>query len=163
MAFCQEIAFQQGLPRALASLGEVLYAQGHYERAIIYYQDSLERFQKSGNEIEASCLRRSLGFVALRQHRWHEARTHFAESLNIYQKHSEKRGIAACLVGFAGLTERQGQPELAAQLYAASLFAIEVDTPGERAYMEKLALGLDLASSDVERLENMVGLRGGKM
>ena len=56
-----------------------------------------------------------------------------------------------------------GQPELAAQLYAASLFAIEVDTPGERAYMQKLASGLGLAPSAVERLEDMVGLHGGKM
>ena len=52
-----------------------------------------------------------------------------------------------------------GQPELAAQLYAATLMAIEVDTPAEQAYLRDLASGLDLTPEVTRRIEQMVGLQ----
>jgi uncharacterized membrane protein YebE (DUF533 family) len=53
----------------------------------------------------------------------------------------------------------KGQPELAAQIYAASLMAIEVDTPAEQAYLGKLASGLGLTSEVTRQIEQMVGLQ----
>jgi uncharacterized membrane protein YebE (DUF533 family) len=53
----------------------------------------------------------------------------------------------------------QGNPQLAAQLYAASLLGIEVDTPGERAYLEDLARRLGLVPQAVTNLENTMGLQ----
>jgi uncharacterized membrane protein YebE (DUF533 family) len=53
----------------------------------------------------------------------------------------------------------KGNLQLAAQLYAASLLGIEVDTPGERAYLEDLANRLGLAPQAVTNLENTMGLR----
>ncbi len=50
------------------------------------------------------------------------------------------------------------QQELAAQMYAAALMAIEVDTPTEEAFMQQLAQGLKLTPGTVERLHAMVGL-----
>ncbi len=46
----------------------------------------------------------------------------------------------------------RGHPELAAQLYSASLLAIEVDTPEERQYLQELAAALGLEAEVVERL-----------
>lgn len=46
-----------------------------------------------------------------------------------------------------------GHPELAAQIYAASLLAIEVDTPQEEEYMQKLADGLKLSPATVTFIE----------
>jgi uncharacterized membrane protein YebE (DUF533 family) len=53
----------------------------------------------------------------------------------------------------------QGHSNLAAQLYAASLMAIEVDTPAEKAYLANLASGLRLAPAVTQRIEEMVGLQ----
>ncbi len=53
----------------------------------------------------------------------------------------------------------KGQPELGAQIYAASLMAIEVDTPAEKAYLGQLASGLGLTLEVTRRIEQMVGLR----
>jgi uncharacterized membrane protein YebE (DUF533 family) len=50
------------------------------------------------------------------------------------------------------------QPELAAQVYAASLMAIEVDTPAEKTYMGVLAESLNLSTATVRRIDQMVGL-----
>lgn len=56
----------------------------------------------------------------------------------------------------------RGRPELAAEIYAASLMAIEVDTSAEKAYLEKLALGLGLPQQVLRRIEQMVGLQPDK-
>jgi len=57
------------------------------------------------------------------------------------------------------ITAAEGHPNLAAELYAASLMAIEVDTSAEKAYLGKLASGLGLTSEVTWRIEQMVGLQ----
>jgi uncharacterized membrane protein YebE (DUF533 family) len=52
----------------------------------------------------------------------------------------------------------KGNPQLAAELYAASLLAISVDTPAERTYMQNLSTGLGLAPQAVTNLEKAMGL-----
>jgi uncharacterized membrane protein YebE (DUF533 family) len=51
------------------------------------------------------------------------------------------------------------QPTLAAQIYAASLLAIEVDTAAEKQYLDQLAAGLALSSEVTQRIKDMVGLQ----
>jgi uncharacterized membrane protein YebE (DUF533 family) len=53
----------------------------------------------------------------------------------------------------------RGKPELAAQLYAASLLAIEVDTPAERDYLAQLAAALGLAPEVTAQLHQNAGLQ----
>ena len=50
------------------------------------------------------------------------------------------------------------QPELGAQLYAASLLAIEVDTPAEKEYMETLSTKLGLNPQVTQNIQQLVGL-----
>ncbi len=57
------------------------------------------------------------------------------------------------IVAAAGMS-----PQLSAQVYAASLLAIEVDTPAERQYLQQLAGGLGLSPEVTSRLEKTVGL-----
>jgi len=56
------------------------------------------------------------------------------------------------------VAEVKGRPALAAQIYAASLLAIEVDTPAEKKYLDQLALGLGLQPEVTQRIHAMVGL-----
>ncbi len=53
----------------------------------------------------------------------------------------------------------KNQPDLAAQIYAASLLAIEVDTQAEKNYLDQLATGLGLAPQVTGRIQQMVGLQ----
>ena len=55
----------------------------------------------------------------------------------------------------------KGKPELAAELYAASLLAIEVDTPSEKAYLEQLGKTLGLTTAVTQNLHQAVGLQTG--
>jgi uncharacterized membrane protein YebE (DUF533 family) len=51
-----------------------------------------------------------------------------------------------------------GAPEMAAQIYSASLLAIEVDTPAERQYMQQLASGLGLHPQVTGHIEQILGV-----
>jgi uncharacterized membrane protein YebE (DUF533 family) len=55
-----------------------------------------------------------------------------------------------------GLTRGVHSPEIAAQLYAASLLAIEVDTAAERDYLRRLASRLGLDGATVQRIHQMM-------
>jgi uncharacterized membrane protein YebE (DUF533 family) len=48
--------------------------------------------------------------------------------------------------------------QMAAEVYAASLLAIEVDTPAERDYLRQLAQGLGLDEGAVQRLHLTLGV-----
>jgi uncharacterized membrane protein YebE (DUF533 family) len=48
--------------------------------------------------------------------------------------------------------------QVAAQLYAASLLAIEVDTPQERAYLQQLATDFGLDSRIVGQIHETLGV-----
>jgi uncharacterized membrane protein YebE (DUF533 family) len=52
-----------------------------------------------------------------------------------------------------------GRPGLGAQLYAASLLAIEVDTPAERAYLVDLGQRLGLNPETISALEETIGMQ----
>jgi len=51
-----------------------------------------------------------------------------------------------------------GETEMAAQIYAASLLAIEVDTAAEQSYMQQLATGLKLDPQVVDYIEETLGV-----
>ena len=53
---------------------------------------------------------------------------------------------------------RRPSPELAVQVYAASLLAIEVDTAAERAYLRDLAARLGLDASAVAHVHQALGV-----
>ena len=49
----------------------------------------------------------------------------------------------------------RGRPELAAQVYTASLMAIDVDTEAEKKYLEKLAQAMGLNSQVIQNIEQL--------
>lgn len=51
-------------------------------------------------------------------------------------------------------------PHMATEVYTASLFAIDIDTPGEQQYMSQLATRLGLPSTLVKQLHDSLEVRG---
>ena len=51
------------------------------------------------------------------------------------------------------------KPEMAAQIYAASMLAIEVDTTAEEKYMQRLASGLGLDAQVVAYIDSTMGIK----
>lgn len=56
-----------------------------------------------------------------------------------------------------GLAAEARDPVVAGQVYAASLLAIEVDTPAERDYLRRLADRLGLETNVVAQLHQSLG------
>ncbi len=59
----------------------------------------------------------------------------------------------------AVIASAAGQPETAAQIYSASLLAIEVDTPAEQQYMQQLAQGLGLDPRVTNHIHQFLGMQ----
>ncbi len=53
----------------------------------------------------------------------------------------------------------KGQPQIAAEIYGASLLAIEVDTQAEKDYLNRIAAGMGLSPDVTDRIQKMVGLQ----
>lgn len=58
-----------------------------------------------------------------------------------------------------GLVNQVNDPELAAEVYIASLLAIEVDTTAERDYLGRLAAGLGLSQQTVDNIHGLLGVK----
>ena len=58
------------------------------------------------------------------------------------------------------LADEADSAHMATEIYTASLFAIDVDTPGEQAYMNQLATKLGLPSTLVKQLHDSLEVRG---
>ena len=57
------------------------------------------------------------------------------------------------------LIQRAQTPQLAVEVYAASLLAIEVDTPAEQDYLRRLAQGLRLDPATVQQVQQTLGVQ----
>lgn len=57
------------------------------------------------------------------------------------------------------IASADNKPDMAGQIYAASLLAIEVDTQAEKIYLRKLASGLDLNNQTVGYIEQSLGVK----
>ncbi len=75
------------------------------------------------------------------------------EEKNFFMTEANKPQDLNGVVASAG-----GQAEMAAQIYAASLLAIEVDTQAEQQYMQQLASGLGLHPQVVSHIESTLGM-----
>jgi predicted ATPase len=121
-ALSREAKKQPDILYSVWDLARVWYVEGDYDRARAGYQDSLQAFREVGNRIEVGLILAELGYVAMRQGRWGEARARLAEvpALCLVHGYWHARGIATCLVGCAWLAEVGAQPERAARLLGAA-------------------------------------------
>jgi len=77
-----------------------------------------------------------------------------AKEKNFFMAEANKPIDIGGVVASAG-----NQPDMAAQIYAASLMAVEVDTQAEQAYMQQLASGLGLHPQVVSYIERTLGVQ----
>ncbi len=105
-----------GIPWSLHFLGDLVLQQGDSRQAQELYQESIALLRElKDNVILAYALRR-LGLV-MREHKNYErAEALCQESLKLNFAVGDRRAVAACLVGLAGLAVVQGHTVQAAQL-----------------------------------------------
>ena len=104
----------------LNNYGEVARAQGDYEKAEGYYRRTEELYRQADAASDHARLMYSLAYIALHKEQYEKAKILFHESLNDFRELGNKRGIAECLAGLAGLAAEQGDAAWALPLYSAA-------------------------------------------
>jgi len=82
--------------------GEAGRALGQYNEVAAYYRESAALWQRLGQRIKMSGPLYNLGLVALQRRDGVTAHAHFSHSLAIWHELGDTRGVALCLMGYAG-------------------------------------------------------------
>ena len=85
-----------------------------------FYEACLSILWGSGTKWQIATALHNLACIACDQDDYGRAEPLFTQSLGFYQELGLKGGIAACLVGLAGVWGAKGQPERAARLFGAA-------------------------------------------
>jgi predicted ATPase/class 3 adenylate cyclase len=120
----EKIARQIGDPWQIAfavnNRGEVARVLGEYDKAKRYYVET-EQFYRQADAIgDQARLVHTMAYIAQHEGDLETAESRFRESLESFLELGNKRGIAECLAGLAGLAAERGQFEWAVPLLAAS-------------------------------------------
>jgi tetratricopeptide (TPR) repeat protein len=104
----------------LSNLGDVARLQGQYDLAGKYYEECEALLRDTGNTGDLARFVHNLGYVAQHAGDFPRAKSQFRKSLTIFQRLDNRRGIAECLAGLAGLKARQGEAQWGATLLSAA-------------------------------------------
>ena len=107
---------------ALSNLGEVARTQGQYDLAGKYYEECEALLRETGDTDTVDLARfvHNLGYIAQHKGDFPRAESQFRKSLTIFRRLGNRRGIAECLAGLAGLKARQGEAQRGATLLSAA-------------------------------------------
>jgi predicted ATPase/class 3 adenylate cyclase len=118
------IARQVGDPWQIAfavnNRGEVARVLGEYDKAHRYYVETEQHYQQADAIGDQARLIHTLAYIAQHEGDLETAEARFRESLESFLELGNKRGIAECLAGLAGLAAERGEVEWAVPLLAAS-------------------------------------------
>ena len=105
---------------AVNNRGEVARVQGEYAQAHRYYIETEQLYQQADAVGDQARLVHTLAYIAQHEGDLETAETKFRESLEDFLELGNKRGIAECLAGLAGLAAERGEFEMAVPLMSAS-------------------------------------------
>jgi predicted ATPase len=105
---------------ALNNLGEVARVQGKFDLARKYYEESDSQLADGGDDGDKARFVHNLGYIAQYEEEFELAEKQFRKSLKMFRRLGNRRGMAECMAGLAGLRARQGQTEWGAVLLTAA-------------------------------------------
>jgi tetratricopeptide (TPR) repeat protein len=111
------------------SLGDLARSRGEFAEAAAYYQESLKLAEDSATRLMKAVYRHNLGHAMHGLGDRAAARDLFAEALALFQELGDRRGMAECVAGLAGLIA-ESEPERTARLFGAA--SAIVDAMGSR-------------------------------
>jgi predicted ATPase len=115
---------------ALNNLGEVARTQGHYDLARKYYEECEVLLRDTGDKGDVARFVHSLGYIAQHEEEYERAESQFRKGLRMFRRLGNRRGMAECMAGLAGLKARQGNAEWGAIMLSAADSVLKV-TGGE--------------------------------
>jgi predicted ATPase/transcriptional regulator with XRE-family HTH domain len=120
LRLCHDLGDRAGLGGALNTAGAREWLRGQYDRAGLYFTESLEVAQAinlQGQAVEAVC---GLAWMSLHLGDHLSARQHLLQHLRLGRENSWPGSVISSLAGFSALAEALGQPARAIQLLGAA-------------------------------------------
>ncbi len=111
---------------ALNNLGEVARSQGQWDLARKYYEECEALLPDSGDKGDRARFVHSLGYIAQHEGDYGQAESQFRKSLKMFRQLGNRRGMAECMAGLAGLKARQGKVEWGAIMLSAADSVLKV-------------------------------------
>jgi predicted ATPase len=139
---------------ALNNLGEVARTQGQYDLARKYYEECETLLPDSDDKGDVARFVHSLGYIAQHEGNYERAESQFRSSLTMFRRLGNRRGMAECMAGLAGLKARQGKAEWGAVMLSAAETVLKVTGgawwPADRVEVEANQEFLRSALGEVE-------------
>ncbi len=136
----RELEFPTGIVTSLSNLGEIVDLRGDHERARALLAEAVSLGRQLKDSMRTAAALSILAMVLRRQGDTNEALTFYRDSLRLFQTGGDRRGIARCLDGIAGLAVKGRLPERGARLLGGATalregmrVPLEPDDAGERA------------------------------
>jgi hypothetical protein len=104
----------------------VARTQGQYDRARAYYEECEALLRNTGDRGDLARFVHSLGYIAQHEEEFDLAESQFRKSLKMFRRLGNRRGMAECMAGLAGLKARQGNAEWGAVMLNAAEAALKV-------------------------------------
>ena len=91
-----------------------------HDQACAYYEECETLLRASGDKGDLARMVHSLGYIAQHEGDLVRAEAQFRDSLVMFRRLGNRRGMAECMAGLAGLRARQGQAAWGATLLSAA-------------------------------------------
>jgi tetratricopeptide (TPR) repeat protein len=111
---------------ALNNLGEVARVQRQYDLARNYYAECEALLRDTGDQGDIARFVHSLGYIAQHEGDFARAESQFRESLKMFRRLGNRRGMAECMAGLAGLRARQGDVQWGAVMLSAAESVLKI-------------------------------------
>ncbi len=129
--------------------------QGQYDRARAYYEECEALLRSTGDRGDLARFVHSLGYIAQHEEEFDLAESQFRKSLKMFRQLGNRRGMAECMAGLAGLKARQGNAEWGAIMLSAAESVLKVTGgawwPADRVEVEANQEIIRSALSEAER------------
>jgi tetratricopeptide (TPR) repeat protein len=111
---------------ALNNLGEVARVQGQYDLARKYYEECDTLLTDTGDNGDKARFVHNLGYIAQHEEEFELAEAQFRKSLTMFRRLGNRRGMAECMAGLAGLKARQERADWGAVMLSAAETVLKV-------------------------------------
>jgi len=139
---------------ALNNLGEVARVQGQFELARKYYEESDALLTETVDNGDKARFVHNLGYIAQHEEEFELAESQFRKSLRMFRQLGNRRGMAECMAGLAGLKVREGYAEWGAIMLSAAEGVLKVAGgawwPADRVEVELTQEAIRASLSDSE-------------
>jgi tetratricopeptide (TPR) repeat protein len=139
---------------ALNNLGEVARVRGQYDVARKYYEECEALLPDSGDKGDRARFVHSLGYIAQHEGNYEHAEDQFRRSLRMFRRLGNRRGMAECMAGLAGLRARKGDAAWGATMLSAAESVLKATGgawwPADRVEVERNQDMIRAALGDVQ-------------